>query len=94
MLAVISGILWSVLGIYNFSRSYSGDIDAGIYVWAFGWICMALAIVFWTAPLWLLKMKLEDKPQPVVKDRMVQISERVAQAKKFRPKKRDPFWEG
>jgi hypothetical protein len=92
MLSVISGIIWAVLGIYLFTRAYSGDVDAGIVTWGFGWLCFGLAFVFWTAPLWLLKMKMEDKPQPVVKDHMTQVNERVAQIRKFRPKKRDPFW--
>lgn len=96
MLCIISGILWGVLGIYNFTRSYSGDVDAGIVTWAFGWICLALTFVFWTAPLWLLKMKLEDKPVEK-KDYYAEMKERADKIRELRPKrrKRDPFadWE-
>jgi hypothetical protein len=93
MLCVIAGIIWGSLGIYNFNYLYnSGDSDAGQMVWVFGWICLALTFAFWTAPLWLLKMKMEDKPKPEVKDHMTQVNDRVAQIRKFRPKKRDPFW--
>jgi hypothetical protein len=95
MLCVITGILWGSLGVYNFNYLYnSGDADAGTMVWAFGWICLALTFVFWTAPLWLLKMKLEDKPVEK-KDFYTDMKERADKIRELRPKrrKRDPFWE-
>lgn len=94
MLSLLCGLDWSTLGIYNFSYFYtSGDPDAGTMTWAFGWICVIAGIICFTAPLWLMKAPEVKKETVIVKDRMAQIDERVAQARKFRPKKRDPFWE-
>ena len=94
LLSLISRLGWATLGIYNFGRVYnSGDADAGQMVWVFGWVCMILALVCWTSPLWLMKKTGAKKEVAVVKGRMERVNERVAQIRKYRPKKRDQFWE-
>jgi len=87
MLCVVSGIAWLILGIYNFTRYYSGDPDAGIMVWGFGWLCLALTFVCWTAPLWLLKIKTEDKKEEKV-DYYEDIQKRAESIRKLRPRKK------
>jgi hypothetical protein len=93
MIAMLAGLDWAALALYNMGYFYtSGDPDVGTMTWAFGWICVIATIICWTSPLWLMKTQEVKKEAVVVKDRMTQINERVAQVKKFRPKKRDPFW--
>jgi hypothetical protein len=93
MISLLSGLNWAVLGVYNMTYFYtSGDPDVGTMTWAFGWICLIAALICWTSPLWLMKVAEPKKETVVVKDHMTQVNERVAQIRKFRPKKRDPFW--
>jgi hypothetical protein len=89
MLCFITGIGWLVLGVYNFTRVYSGDPDSGVMTWAFGWLCLLLALVFWTAPLWLLKMKVEDKPIEK-KDYYTEMEERANEIRRLRPQRKKP----
>jgi hypothetical protein len=60
---MVSGLLWSIVGIYDFTRSYSGDVDASTFTWAFGWVCLIMGIICWTSPLWLMKIIKEDKKE-------------------------------
>jgi hypothetical protein len=65
---MVSGLLWSIIGIYDFTRSYSGDVDASTFTWAFGWVCLIMGIICWTSPLWLMKIIKEDKKEVVEDD--------------------------
>jgi hypothetical protein len=41
--AMVSGLCWAVASIYLFSRYYSGDLDYGVTVFGFAWVCALCA---------------------------------------------------
>jgi hypothetical protein len=89
-LSLISGLGWSIIGVYDFTRAYSGDPDAGTMTWAFGWICLVLALVCWTSPLWLTGMKVikETKKEVIEDDYWTAKEKRMEKLRARRPKRR------
>jgi flagellar biosynthesis protein FlhB len=56
ILAIVSGMGWSLSSIYMFAMSASGDPDMGTFTNAFGYLCLIMAMACFIA-VWYLHRK-------------------------------------
>jgi hypothetical protein len=89
LIAIMGGVAWAVLALYNFNRFYNaGDPDAGITVWGFAWLCLLFTLLMWTSLFWFFKTTPEKKEVVKEEDYYERHEKNMERIRKRRPKPR------